>query len=262
MRSPARARGPGTPVLGAPGRPRSDLRTGSGPRPARAGLLAAAVLAAVLAGCSGPVGARTPAPSPAKSTASPPAATADAPGSAPEAGDAAPPSAAPVPAPTDAADPTAGLSPQQVAAARPVRLLIPRIGVDTPLVDLGVDADGALEVPTDFARAGWFTRSALPGARGPEVIAGHVDDADGPAVFYRLRDLGPGDTITVERGDGTPVVYRVDGVEQHPKDAFPTAAVYGPAPGPVLRLITCGGSFDRASGHYRDNTVVYATLSS
>lgn len=207
---------------------------------------AALVLAAAVAlgGCSAPDGggASTPGSTPAASSP----------------GTAAP--SVPVPVPAEAADPTAGLSAEEAAAARPVRLQIPRIGVDTDLVDLGVDPDGALEVPADFARAGWFTRSALPGARGPEVIAGHVDDQDGPAVFYRLRDLVAGDEITVVRGDGAEVVYRVDGVEQHAKDAFPTAAVYGPSPGAVLRLITCGGSFDRASGHYRDNTVAYASL--
>ena len=234
---------------------RPTPRAGHGDRgaPARPGLLAAraaaasVLLGAALAGCSGAAGAPT-----SSAGVGAPERPAAASGPAP--------SAAPVPVPADPADPTAGLTPEQVAAARPAHLLIPRIGVDTPLVDLGVDADGALEVPSVDARAGWFTRSALPGARGPEVIAGHVDGTEGPAVFYRLRELAPGDEITVVRGDGAPVTYRVDGVEQHPKNAFPTAAVYGPAPGAVLRVITCGGSFDRASGHYRDNTVVFATL--
>lgn len=211
--------------------------------------VAGAVLGVVaLAGCSAQAGGDGAAPPSAR--ASTPAASSPA---------AAAPSA-PVPVPVDASDPTAGLSPEQAAAARPVRLEIPSIGVATDLVDLGVDPAGALEVPTDFARAGWFTRSALPGVQGPEVIAGHVDDQDGPAVFYRLREMVAGDEVTVVRGDGAKVVYRVDGVEQHPKDAFPTTSVYGPSPGAVLRLITCGGSFDRAVGHYRDNTVVYASL--
>lgn len=215
----------------------------AGGRGSRAAALALAAGFA-LAGCSAPAGGA------ASSSASAPAAS--------------PPdvaaSSVPVPVPSGAPDPTVGLSPEQVAAARPVRLEIPSIGVATDLVALGVDPRGALQVPTDFARAGWFTRSALPGVQGPEVIAGHVDDQHGPAVFYRLREMAAGDEVTVVRGDGAKVVYRVDGVEQHPKNAFPTTSVYGPSPGAVLRLITCGGSFDRAVGHYRDNTVVYASL--
>lgn len=151
-------------------------------------------------------------------------------------------------------------SPEELAAARPVRVIVPAIEVDADVVDLGVTADGTLEVPTDFATVGWFTRSALPGERGPEILAGHVDDEQGPAVFFRLRELEVGAEVTVVRADGGQVRYRVDGVERYPKDAFPTALVYGPAPGPVLRLITCGGTFDRATGHYRDNTVAYATV--
>ena len=138
-------------------------------------------------------------------------------------------------------------------------MLAPTIGLDSSLVRLGLAASGTLDVPGDPAVAGWFERSAVPGQRGPAVIAGHVDSEDGPAVFFRLRDLAVGDPVVVVGGDGGETAFRVDAVEQHAKDAFPTAAVYGPAPGPVLRLITCGGAFDRSTGHYRDNVVVYAS---
>lgn len=144
-------------------------------------------------------------------------------------------------------------------ASRPVRLTAASVGIDTSLIDLGVAADGTLQVPADYTQAGWLDVSPPPGARGPAVLAGHVDSTTGPAVFYRLRELKVGALVSVARADGSTVAFRVDGVQQYAKDAFPTAAVYGPVPGPVLRLITCGGVFDRGTGHYRDNTVVYAT---
>jgi sortase (surface protein transpeptidase) len=144
-------------------------------------------------------------------------------------------------------------------ADRPVRIRVPSIGVDSSLVNLGIAADGSLEVPTDYQRAGWLDRSPAPGRQGPAVIAGHVDSKSGPAVFFRLADLKPGAKILVTTGDGRTVSFAVSSVERYSKRAFPTGAVYGPVPGPVLRLITCGGVFDRSVGHYRDNVVVYAS---
>lgn len=142
---------------------------------------------------------------------------------------------------------------------RPVRIVVPSVGIDSPLVDLGIAADGSIQVPTDFGRAGWLDRSPAPGQPGPAVIAGHIDSTAGPAVFFRLKDLHPGDRVMVTRADRRVVAFTVDGVQRYPKNAFPTATVYGPVPGPVLRLITCGGSFDRRTRNYRDNIVVYAT---
>jgi sortase (surface protein transpeptidase) len=104
-----------------------------------------------------------------------------------------------------------------------------------------------------------MTAGPVPGDPGPAVIAGHVDSRAGPAVFFRLRELRPGDKVTVRRSDGRAVAFTVDEVDRYPKDAFPTSAVYGPAPGSELRLITCGGSFDAAKRSYRDNVVVYAS---
>jgi hypothetical protein len=135
---------------------------------------------------------------------------------------------------------------------------LPSLGVGSALVDLDVGADGVLVPPADPDVAGWYRRGAVPGEQGPTVIAGHVDSRTGPAVFFRLDELAPGDPVEVSRSDGTSFDYRVVSVESHPKDAFPTALVYGPAPGSVLRLVTCGGEFDPGRRHYRDNIVVTA----
>jgi Sortase domain len=143
--------------------------------------------------------------------------------------------------------------------ARPVALTIPAIGVQTRLIDLGLTASGALQVPPVTSVAGWYTGSSRPGAVGPAVIAGHIDSYFGPAVFYRLSRLRPGDRVYVRRADGTLVVFRVTSVRTYAKDHFPTQAVYGPVPDPELRLITCGGVFDSSLGSYLSNVVVYAT---
>ncbi|HET9290647.1 MAG TPA: class F sortase [Actinomycetes bacterium] len=157
-----------------------------------------------------------------------------------------------------------GELPEQLTASgpgsAPVRLVIPAIGVATPLVRLGLEPDGGMAVPGDFGRAGWFAEGPAPGQVGPAVIAGHVDSRTGPAVFYRLRDLRPGDQIRVVRADGSHVRFVVEGTRSYPKDGFPTGAVFGPVPGAALRLITCAGDFDRARGSYRDNLVVFARL--
>jgi sortase (surface protein transpeptidase) len=139
-----------------------------------------------------------------------------------------------------------------------VAVEIPSIGVSSRLIRLGLNADGTMEVPRDYGVAGWFTGGAMPGEDGPAVISGHVDSKSGPAVFYRLRDLGRGDTVRVRRADGRWLAFEVTGSARYAKAEFPTDAVFGPVTGPVLRLITCGGAFDRSSGHYLDNVVVTA----
>jgi hypothetical protein len=157
-----------------------------------------------------------------------------------------------------------GALPERVAApgaaSAPVRLEIPAIGVATRLVRLGLEPDGAMQVPGDFADAGWFTGGPSPGQEGPAVIAGHVDSRTGPAVFYRLRALRPGDPILVEQADGARLRFVVEQARSYPKAGFPTAAVFGPVPSAELRLITCTGDFDRSRGSYRDNLVVFARL--
>ncbi|MEV8372108.1 class F sortase [Kribbella sp. NPDC056861] len=155
--------------------------------------------------------------------------------------------------------PVPQLQPVNVPAARkPTRVLIPAIKVDAGLELLGIGAGRTIDVPKDPALAGWLQAGPAPGDPGPAVLAGHVDSKDGPAVFYRLSELKAGEIITVKRGDGTAVAFHVDSVEQFSKTAFPTARVYGPTPVPSLRLITCAGTYDKASG-YRDNIVVFAS---
>jgi sortase (surface protein transpeptidase) len=132
------------------------------------------------------------------------------------------------------------------------------------LLPLGFLASGAPEVPplTAHAPAGWLTPLVTPGEVGPAVIIGHVDSArDGPGVFFRLGDLRPGDRLSVTRADRRTVVFRVTSSVLVAKDRFPSDAVYGPVPYPALRLVTCGGPFDAARGHYRDNLVVFAVAS-
>jgi hypothetical protein len=152
---------------------------------------------------------------------------------------------------------TAGTAGQ---AARPTWLSIPSIGVRTSLIHLGENKNGTLQVPTTTTVAGWFTGSPRPGTVGSAIIAGHVDSRTGPGIFFWLRALHRGDRIYVGRADGTMAVFTVTGVRKFAKDAFPTSAVYGPVPDPELRLITCGGIFDRSRGSYLSNVVVFARL--
>jgi hypothetical protein len=149
--------------------------------------------------------------------------------------------------------------------AVPVRLQIPAIGVDTGLLRLGKAKDGTVDVPSGPHRwdmAGWYAGEGgtRPGDPGSAVVLGHVDSRSGPAVFYRVRELRRGDRVEVTTADGTVFRFSVDRVEQYPKTRFPTADVYYPTLTPKLRLVTCGGSFDRASHHYRSNVIAFATL--
>lgn len=146
-----------------------------------------------------------------------------------------------------------------LAKATPLRLRIPKIGVDSGLMDLGLMADGSLEVPPKGFPAGWFTGGPTPGELGPAVIAGHVD-FHGPGVFHRLHELRTGDLVLVRRADGSQPTFRVSRVSRFAKDQFPTSSVYGDLDHAGLRLITCGGTFDGQTGHYRDNIVVFAEL--
>jgi LPXTG-site transpeptidase (sortase) family protein len=143
--------------------------------------------------------------------------------------------------------------------AKPVSLEIPAIGVKTSLTHLGLTSSGTLQVPPTATVAGWYTGSPRPGATGSAVIAGHIDSYKGPGVFFRLSDLTRGDRIYVRRTDGTLAVFKVTAVQMYAKDRFPTEAVYGPAPDPELRLITCGGTFDYSTRSYLSNTIVFAT---
>ncbi len=161
----------------------------------------------------------------------------------------------PAPAPAGpAATPSAlpaGLSPE--------RLSIPAIGVSSSLETLGIGAGGTVDVPKDPDRPGWLDLSPAPGQQGPAVIIGHLDSKTGPAVFLRLRELKVGDPVVVTRHDGTTVTFTVDGVRSFEKSHFPTEATYGPVPGPALRLITCGGTYDHATKSYESNVIVFAS---
>ncbi len=143
-------------------------------------------------------------------------------------------------------------------ASPPERIEIDAIDVDSDVMDLGLNPDGAMEVPPGGFPAGWYTGSPIPGQLGPSIVAGHVDWAGSPGVFYRLRELEQGDDVSVTAEDGSTVRFVVSAVEQYPKDAFPTQKVYGDLDHPGLRLITCGGQFDSDVASYEDNIVVYA----
>jgi len=166
------------------------------------------------------------------------------------------PTLVPVPVGRQAAAP----QPTAHQVARPTGLVIPSIGVRSGLVHLGLTSSGALQVPATASVAGWYTGSSRPGAIGAAVIVGHIDSLSGPGVFFRLRLLSPGRLVYVRRADGSLAVFRVTAVHRYLKADFPTLAVYGPVPDAELRLITCGGAFDFATGHYLSNVIVYATL--
>ncbi|WP_327415952.1 class F sortase [Streptomyces sp. NBC_01233] len=198
-------------------------------------LLAATLLAAALTGC-GAATAGAPAPGATATSAAPPSVT-------PTAAPAAPAAAAPLP------------------ASEPVRVRIPAAGVDaSPLLRLGLAADGTVEVPSvaDGDKIGWYTKGVTPGETGPAVLIGHFDTARGPAVLKDVARVRVGEEITVSRADGSTAVFRVRELEQVDKKKFPTAKVYGDTARPELRIITCGGEI--TAGHRPDNIILYADL--
>jgi len=221
----------------------------------------ALLLAAVLLADGALVLSRSmPAPPPPAAAARPAALTPPPPPVA-----APPPAPAAAPPPAPAAVPPPRPAPPVVPTSEPqqpgqLRLAVPALGVDTASVSLPVGEDGALGVPSTAREVGWYAAGAVPGDVGPAVFAGHVDLDGRPGVFSRLAGMRTGDVVQVVRPDGRPVSFVVTRVEQHAKDAFPTTAVYGPTDTPELRLITCGGSFDRTRGSYRDNVVVFGVL--
>ncbi|MEU6021608.1 class F sortase [Micromonospora sp. NPDC047134] len=170
-----------------------------------------------------------------------------------------------VEAPFDDADLGGARAPVGLPRSAPTTVRIPRIGVNAKIMPLGTNPDGTVQVPPldQALLAGWYEPGPSPGEVGNAVIVGHVDSAAiGPAVFFSLGALKSGDTITVDRADGRPVTFQVDSVVSHPKNAFPTEQVYGPNDRPGLRVITCGGQFDDATGDYPDNVIVFASLHS
>ncbi|MET8335380.1 class F sortase [Streptosporangium canum] len=146
----------------------------------------------------------------------------------------------------------------------PVRVVIPRLGVNAPIRSVGLDKQGAIEVPpvTNPNLVGWYRSGPTAGEAGPAIMLGHKDTKSGSAVFSRLDEIRNGDVIEVHRKDGIVAVFTVGGLEQAEKAVFPTQRVYGESPNPQLHLITCGGIYDRATGHYTDNVIAYATMTS
>jgi sortase (surface protein transpeptidase) len=205
--------------------------------PALSAVLAATAALAVLTGCSSAAG--TDAPRPATP---PPAAT----------------TTATTTTPAGASRPVAAAARPRPAA--PTEVAIPSLGISAPLMTLGLQADGTVQVPPPDQRAtaGWYTGGAVPGEAGAAVIIGHNSTRYGKAVFYRLKDIATGADITVTNARGQATHFTVTAVDSVSKKSFPTQKVYGPTSAHALRLITCDGAFD-AAGHPVDNLIVYAT---
>jgi hypothetical protein len=149
-----------------------------------------------------------------------------------------------------------------MAASAPLRIEIPVLHVSAPVMRLGLNGDGTVQVPplANHNLAGWYDRSVTPGQRGSSVILGHVDSYTGISVFFYIKNLRPGNEIKIVRADGATATFAVDGVQKVEKSTFPTHAIYGNVSYPSLRLITCGGPFDAGTGQYLDNIVVYSHL--
>ena len=144
------------------------------------------------------------------------------------------------------------------AVAKPAWLLVPAIGVSTTLIRLGLTSAGDLQVPTTTTVAGWYTGSPRPGQIGSSIIAGHIDSVAGPGIFYKLSELRRGEYVYIIRSNHTVAVFEVTASHLYAKADFPSHLVYGPVPDAELRLITCGGTFDYATGSYLSNVVVSA----
>ncbi|WP_320067593.1 class F sortase [Micromonospora sp. RTGN7] len=169
----------------------------------------------------------------------------------------------------DAIDPDTGLTGHGLPVAgldraTPTTIAIPRIEVDAPIMTLGTNPDGTVQVPPleQALNAGWYSPGPSPGEIGNAVIVGHVDSAKvgGPAVFFELGALRPGDTVTVSRADGSRATFTVEEVKSYPKADFPTELVYGPNDRAGLRVVTCGGQFDQDAKSYVENVIVFATM--
>jgi sortase (surface protein transpeptidase) len=165
-----------------------------------------------------------------------------------------------VSADTQTVQPTSAV--KSLGRSVPTHISIPKIQLDAQILPTGLSSTGSIQVPDNPWATGWFTNSPTPGEVGPSVIVGHVDWINNIAVFWRLRELAPGDTVAITREDGSTAKFTITQIAQYAQDQFPTQAVYGNINYPGLRLITCGGTFDTSTRHYNQNTVVYAVLTS
>lgn len=222
-----------------------------------AALLAVAGLALLGVGCSAQQNAPQPSPTEAGTYALGAQVSSGAPASTGQQSSSAGAPTSPAVSPTPA---TVG---PILARSLPTHLAIPAIGVDSDLIQLGLNPDGSVQTPPfePVSHAGWYTGSPTPGQLGPSVILGHIDSAKyGPGVFFKLGALHKGDTIAVTRADRTVATFRVDAVAEYPKSHFPTTTVYGNTDHAALRLITCGGQFNFSERSYEDNIVAFASL--
>jgi sortase (surface protein transpeptidase) len=148
-----------------------------------------------------------------------------------------------------------------LARSTPTRITVPAVGIDVPVTSVGRDSAGSIEMPPLFDwTTGWYKYSPTPGETGPAIIVGHVDTYKGISVFWHLRDIQRGDIINISRADGSTAKFKVTALKQFSQSDFPTQEVYGNIKYPGLRLITCGGAFDKQTESYTQNTVVYAFM--
>lgn len=161
------------------------------------------------------------------------------------------------------APPLSVASVSPLPSSPPTRLEVPSIGVDdASLLPLGLQPDRTVEVPpvTNPMEAGWFKYGATPGAVGPGVLLGHINGSGKKGVFYDLDKVQPGQQVLVTRQDGKKAVFTITAIRSFEKTAFPTQLVYGKTPDSQIRLITCGGVFDRQARSYLSNIIVFASL--
>lgn len=151
-------------------------------------------------------------------------------------------------------------SPAPLAASAPTRVTVPSISAESSLVPTGLQENGSLEVPpvSEPMQASWFDQSPTPGEVGPSIVLGHVNGGGQPGIFVNLKDVVAGAQVFIDRADGQRAVFEVSRVDTIPKDSFPTDAVYNDTANPQLRLITCGGDYDRSARSYLSNVIVYA----
>lgn len=176
-----------------------------------------------------------------------------------------PPAASGQSSATSAGAPSAaGSAVEGLSRSVPTKLSIPSIGVDAPFVPLSLGADGTLTPPPMSTPnvVGYYADGPTPGEDGAAIVAGHVDTKTGPAVFLLLSLVKPGATVSINRTDGSTATFKVDAVQTFSKSSFPDQKVYGETQDPELRIITCGGTFDRSKQDYQDNVVVFAHLAS
>lgn len=147
-----------------------------------------------------------------------------------------------------------------VSTPNPSRLSIPSLGIEAPFEALGLNVNRTLQVPLNSKNVGWYVNGAKPGEAGASVIVGHLDSGKGSAIFGNLSKIEPGEEIVIYRADGSKVVYQVDWVSKFSQTSFPTQAVYGAVDFPAIRLITCSGVYNKKTGRYSENLIVFGSI--